>query len=250
MYRTLSTLLLGLLLATSGVKAQQPVLLTASHSPPYTGSELSEKGLAIEIVSHVLKRAGYIPQIEFNVWSRAMEGVSVGLYDALASTWYSDEQAEEFIYSDAYLDSRLILLKLRSDPVTYLDTSSLKGKRIGVSDDYAYGINMDEIPGLTEVPENHAIQNLLDLLNGKVDVIIGDQRTLAMQIHKYLHNDMQKFEVTDVKLPNRGRYLAASREIKSSKKLVVDFNRALASTRNDGSYAAIVAKWEKRYPLH
>lgn len=250
MYKTLSALLFGLLLSSTGAHAQKTVTLTASTSPPYADAKLPEQGLAMEVVSHILERAGYTPQISFKVWSRAMEGVSVGLYDALAAAWYSDERAKEYRFSDPYLTSKLILLKLRSDPMRYTDKSKLAGKRLGTQADYAYGVDFDAIPGLQLVPENHAIQNLLGLLNGRVDVVIGDQRTLAMQLHEYLPKELHKFEVVDANLPTRARHLAASRAIDGDEKLVADFNRALAEARKDGSYAAIVAKWDKRYQLN
>jgi len=249
MYKILSAMLLGLLLSTTTVYAQKTVTLTASHSPPYADDKLPQQGLAIEIVNHVLKQAGYDPQVNFKIWSRAMEGVSVGLYDALAAAWYSEERAKEYLFSDPYLGSKLILLKLRSVPGNYTSKADLAGKRLGTQAGYAYGMNLDKMPGLTLVPENHAIQNLMDLLNGKVDVVIGDQRTLSMQIHEYLHNDMHKFQVVDANLPTRNRHLAASRETDGKDKLVADFNRALAASRKDGSYQAIVAKWDERYPL-
>jgi len=250
MYKALSAVLLGLLLISNSALAQKAVSLTASTSPPYADKQLPEQGLAIEVVNHIFQRAGYAPQIEFKAWSRAMEGVSLGLYDALAAAWYSESRAEEYLFSDPYLTSKLILLKLRSDPMIYADKSHLAGKRLGTQVDYAYGVDFDQIAGLELVPENHAIQNLLDLLNGKVDVVIGDQRTLAMQLKTYLSKELHKFQVVDANLPTRARHVAASRAIEGEDKLVADFNRALAAARKDGSYAAIVAKWDKRYSLN
>ena len=131
MYKTLCALLFGLLLTSNAAQSQDTVTLTASTSPPYSDVKLPEQGLAMEVVSHVFKRAGYAPQIEFKVWSRAMEGVSVGLYDALAAAWYSDERAKEYLFSEPYLNSKLILLKLRSDRTVYVDKSHLAGKTVG-----------------------------------------------------------------------------------------------------------------------
>lgn len=250
MYRTLSVLLFALLVMSTTANAQKTVTLTASTSPPYADSKLPNQGLAMEVVTHVFKQAGYAPEIEFKIWSRAMEGVSVGLYDALAAAWYSDDRAKEFLFSEPYLPSKLILLKLRSDPTIYLDKSHLAGKRLGTQIDFAYDIDFDSISGLQLAPENHAIQNLLSLLNGKVDVVIGDQRTLAMQLHEYLPKELHKFQVVDANLPTRARHVAASLEIDGKDTLVADFNRALAAAKKDGSYDAIVAKWDQRYPLN
>ncbi len=250
MYKTLSALLVGLLLISAAAQAQKSVTLSASTSPPYADRQLPEQGLAMEVVSHVFKRAGYSPLINFDTWPRAMEGVSVGLFDALAAAWYSEARDKEYLFSEPYLSSKLILLKLRSNPANYTNISQLTGKRLGTQVDFAYGVDFQKVAGLTLVPENHAIQNLLGLLNGSVDVVIGDQRTLAMQLHAYLAHELHKFQVVDVNLPTRARHVAASRAIAGGEQLVADFNRALAEARADGSYAAIVAKWDKRYSLN
>ena len=97
--------------------------------------------------------------------------------------------------------------------------------------------------------ENHLIQNLLNLLNGSVDVVIGDQRTMALQLNEYLQQQRHKFEVLPIELPSRARHVAASRALVGSEKLVADFNRALAGTKKDGTHAAIVAKWDARYHI-
>jgi polar amino acid transport system substrate-binding protein len=246
-------LMLGLLLSVNSLQAladtPKTVTLSASTSPPYSDRQLPDQGLAMEIVTHVFKQAGYSPDIRFESWPRAMEGVSIGLVDALAAAWYSDARAQDYVFSEPYLPAKLILLKLRSDPTRYTDVSRLRGKRLGTQVDFAYGIDFDTIPGLRLAPENHAIQNLLGLLNGSVDVVIGDQRTLAMQLHEYLPRDVHKFEVVDANLPTRARHVAASKSIDSGEKLIADFNRALAAARKDSSYAAIIAKWDKRYPI-
>jgi polar amino acid transport system substrate-binding protein len=253
MNKTFGALLLGLLVicisAQAPAQSAKTVTLTASTSPPYADRQLPEQGLAMEVVSHVFERAGYTPKITFEIWPRAMEGVSAGLFDALAAAWYSESRAREYLFSDPYLTTKLILLKLRSDPTNFSDISQLAGKRLGTQVDFAYGVDFDKIAGLKLVPENHAIQNLLGLLNGSVDAVIGDQRTLAMQIHEYLSGDIQKFQVVDAQLPSRARHVAASRAIEGEDKMVADFNRALAAARKDGSYAAIVAKWDKLYPM-
>ena len=71
-----------------------------------------------------------------------------------------------------------------------------------------------------------------------------------MQLHEYLPKELHKFQVVDAKLPTRARHVAASLEIEGKDQLVADFNRALAAAKKDGSYDAIVAKWDKRYPLN
>lgn len=226
-----------------------PVRLLANTSPPYADRKLPEQGLALELVSHIMKRAGYESDISIEIWSRAMEGVRIGLYDALATAWYSEERDKDFLFSEPYLESRLILVKLRENPWPFSNLAQLEGRRLGVRSDYAYGVDFESIPGLKLVEENHLIQNLLDLINGSVDVVIGDQRTMALQINEYLPKQRHKFQVLSIELPPRARHVAASRALPGSEKLVADFNRALKETIEDGSHAAIVSKWDARYNI-
>ena len=115
--------------------------------------------------------------------------------------------------------------------------------------DYAYGVDFDSIPGLTLVEENHMIQNLMDLLNGRVDVVIGDQRTIALQLNEYLPKERHKFQVLPIDVPGRSRHVAASRALKGSEEMIDAFNKALAKAKQDGSHAAIIKKWDARYNI-
>ena len=85
-----------------------PVRMLANTSPPYADRKLPEKGLALELVSHIMKRAGYETDISIEIWSRALEGVRIGLYDALATAWYSEERSRDFLFSEPYLESKII----------------------------------------------------------------------------------------------------------------------------------------------
>ena len=253
MFKRFASLLLCALLPLAATAQQESapteVRLLANTSPPYADRKLPEQGLALELVSHILERAGYDPELSIEIWSRAMEGVRIGLYDALATAWYSDERAEDFLFSEPYLESRLIMVKLRSNPFPFMELSQLEGKRLGVRADYAYGTDFGAIPGITLVEENHLIQNLLNLLNGSVDVVVGDQRTMALQLNEYLSQQRHKFQVLPIDLPSPARHVAASRALPGSEKLVADFNRALAESIKDGSHAAIVEKWDARYNI-
>ena len=249
MSKKLLVVLISVLLISGTATGDQPVRLMVNTSPPYADRSLPEQGLALELVRHIFKRTGYTPEFTFESWPRAMEGVSLGLYDALGAAWYTESRAAEFLYSDPYLSSDLVLVKLRSNPADYFELAHLAGKRLGVRVDYGYGIDFGSVPDLQLVQENHVIQNLLNLLNGSVDLVLGDQRTLALQMHEYLGKDVHKFEVVTIDLPVRKRHIAASRAIAGEDKMITAFNRALAELLTDGSHAAIVAKCDKRYSI-
>jgi polar amino acid transport system substrate-binding protein len=233
---------------TSGVSAQQRVHLMASTSPPYVDRTLPEEGMALELVRHIFSRTPYGVDIGIETWARAIEGARIGIYDGLAVAWYSDARNEDFLFSKPYLDGRLIIVKRRDDPRRFGSLDDLAGGRLGVQVDYAYEIDFSAVPGLELVEENHLIQNLLKLAKGKIDFVIGDRRTMAQQLHEFMEGEVNRFEVLPIELPSRNRHVAASRELKGHADIVAAFNRALEETRKDGSYQAIMRRWDERYP--
>lgn len=226
--------------------AQDTVRLMANTSPPYSDKKLPEQGLAPEIVKHVFSGTLYKPDITIDNWSRAVEGASLGVYDGLAAAWYSEARNQDLLFSEPYLASKLIILKLRSNPRQYSALQDLEGGRLGVRVDYAYGVDFDAIPDLTLVQENHLIQNLLKLLSGSVDFVIGDRRTIIMQLNEYLSDKMTKFQVLDLPLPQVQRHVAISRERADHEKVIAAFNASLAESRKNGSLDEIVKRWDTR----
>ncbi len=227
--------------------ADTTVKLMANTSPPYADAKLPDEGLALELVKHIYSRTDYAPEITIESWSRAIEGAQLGVYDGLASVWYTEARNQDLLFSEPYLDSKLIMLKLRARRGSLRSLDDLSGRRLGIRADYAYGIDFEGIPNVTLVEENHMIQNLLNLLNGSVDVVIGDQRTVAMQINDYLGDQRSKFQVIPLDLPGRQRHVALNRELEGHEAVIAAFNKALAEVRKDGSYDAIIEKWDQRY---
>ena len=246
-------LLAALLVVSSGslsaLGEEKTVSLMVNTWSPYVDQELPGQGVAMELVTELFSRAGYQTEIKVEAWQRAMEGVRVGLYDALGATWYTKAREQDFIYSEPYLENDLIMLKLRALPGDYLELSHLAGSRLGVLADYEYGIDFAAISGLTLVPENHDIQSLLNLINRKVDFVIGDRRALVVQLDEFLSSQKSLLVEVPLNLPTRPLYIAASRSGAQSQEIVDAFNSALAAARSDGSYAKLLARWSEEFQM-
>ena len=161
--------------------------------------------------------------------------------------WYSKERDKDLLFSKPYLRSELLILKLRSNRGTYTSLDQLAGSRLGIRTDYAYGIDFDAIPDLTLVQQDQLVPNLLNLLDGKVDFVIADQRTAAMQLHEFFSDKITQFAVVEIALPPVERHVAASRAWPDAETMIAEFNRALDAAQKDGSLQAIIDKWDERY---
>ena len=247
MLRFALMLVASLALCSSGAFAQQKLKLMANTSPPYADVKLPEQGFALEMVRHVFAGTDYTPEIIIESWSRAVEGAQIGVYDGLAAAWFSEERNKELLFSEPYLGSKLVILKRHSDRNDYRKLTDLAGGRLGVRADYAYGVDFSGIPGLTLVEENHLVQNLLRLLNGSVNFVIGDLRTVNMTLEQFLADRRGQFAVANISLPKVERHVAVNRSLAGHEKIITEFNASLAKARKDGSLQDIIKKWDQRY---
>jgi len=235
------------LVFAAGNVAAEDVQLKANISPPYADEKLPERGVAIELVEHIFAATSYRASIDLGNWSRALEGAEIGIYSGLAAAWYTPERSKDLLFSDSYLDSEIVIVKLRKQRAKIHSPADLSGWRLGTRADYAYGVDFAAIPDIRLVEENYLIQSLLNLLNGKVDFVVGDKRTVIMEIDQYLGDRKHQLELIRIGLPNRARHLAISRDLPGHEKLVSEFNQALKNAKQDGSHAAIIDKWTARY---
>jgi polar amino acid transport system substrate-binding protein len=249
MLRTTLLLVLTLFIIVGPARADDPVKMMTNTWSPYVDPELPEQGLAIELVSHIFARAGYTVENTIESWPRAMEGVSIGLADVLGAAWRDDIRDQRFIYSEPYLINELIVVKRREMQGRHYSIGALADSRIGLIPDYAYGVNFTELPGVEIVYENHIIQNLVNLLDKKVDFVVGDRRVIAAKLNEFLADRRHEIEVASISLPPRALYIAGSRATERPARLVEEFNTALAEVKRDGSYQKIIEKWLERYPL-
>ncbi len=245
-------LLVALLLldtVRASAETPAPVTMMTNTWPPYVDAQLPEGGLALELVTHIFQQAGLPVDNSIERWPRAMEGVRVGLYDVLGAAWRDEERERDFIYSDPYLLNDIILVTTKAANRRPRSLEQLAGSRIGVLEDYSYGVDLKGIDGVSLVVENHMIQSLMNLFNGKVDYVIGDNRVIALMLSEYLEDRRGELTPLDITLPNRGLYVAASRSKVGTEDLIARFNTALAKARSDGSYQRIVDAWNQRYAM-
>ena len=226
----------------------QPLLaleLTVVHSgawPPYSDAGLPQHGLAIDLVTTALQRAGHQPVVRVDSLERILEGGKIGVYDVFATPWYSDDRNQYLAFSEPYLESRIRFIKRKDKKLEFNNFGDLKGLMIGVVKDYAYDDTFNESRDLIKISERNLIQNLLKLTQNRLDVTLDDELVLQYEINQYLPNSMQELQMLPKPLAVRGIHIGVSRENPAHAQIVADFDKAIAAMKQDGSYAKIVAK--------
>jgi polar amino acid transport system substrate-binding protein len=215
--------------------------VTGSLWIPYLDDELPNGGLAADLVRTALTRAGY--QVEANIesWPRAYQGAAIGVYDVVAAVWRNDARAADLLFSEAYLLNDIVLLSRPGLAVEFETLADLRGYRIGVVRGYAYDETFDRA-GLNWVTNNHLIQNLLLLRQGKLDLIVGDKWSIFDQISRFMPDSLSGFTLVAQPVARRGLRLGVSRLNSDAATITWRFNEAITEMKSDGTYTAILKK--------
>jgi phospholipid transport system substrate-binding protein len=229
-------------------KSETPILKMAGHNwEPYISNQLPANGLAVNLVTEILERAGYQVEMEFMPWQRVAEGMSDGSVDMSVASWYNETRARESQFTDSYITNDLIIIKRKQDKLVYSNTDEFKayiekrGYRLGVFKDYGYGDEFSEIAPLVSLNfYKYCKQMLRDVANKSTDIALLDKWTVSNSL-AHSKNIADHLEVMPT-LIQRGLHVTISKQRDDHKLIAEAFNKALAQMKKDGSYQQLLNK--------
>ncbi len=243
MMRKRCLLLSFLTFFTTTAMAVQNISIVSSQWSPYVDASLPDKGLAFALVNQALQRKGYRPQLHIASWSRALEGVQIGVFDATCAIWKTPAREHDLLFSKPYLRNKISFIKKKSLSLDYSRLSDLKGLIIGTVRGYAYNDAFDHNRGLLKVPSNFIIQNLQKLHSGQIDLSLGDERAIRYALQQVLPTQADSFSFVQPALTYKKLYLAVSKHNKKAQTIIDDFNQAIKDMQQDGSYDKLVSQY-------
>ena len=163
-------ILIMLLLSATQMKGQG-LKLASDVWPPFT-NKVQEVHFAQDLVLEALKRnnrSAEVSIIEF-------KDVSIGIYeekfDGSAAMWKNEERAALLLFSEPYLQNRLVLVARKGSPVYYSALAELRGKKLAIVESYDYGPQLTNLKTITLAKTSSDQESLNMLLAGKVDYIL------------------------------------------------------------------------------
>src|SRR5688572_20530951 len=112
------------------VQAQQ-IHLASTHWPPFTDKEGSPR-VAIDLVHMALVRAGYVATTTIVPEGTLTAALERGEFAGSVALWRSAEREVFLLYSEPYLENRMVLVGRTGSDVRARKWSELSGKKIGI----------------------------------------------------------------------------------------------------------------------
>lgn len=222
--------------------------LQAVTDPSFVPFEMMDQetgkmvGFDMDILAEVAKRAGFDYDLRTMDFNGIIPAVQTGNADvALAGITITEEREQIIDFSDPYYDSGLrILVPTGSDVST---VSDLKGKKVGTkigSTSYDFlNENLGKDADITPYPGSADMY--LALMSGSVDAVFYDAPNVG-----YFAKTKGGDRVKTVGPLYEGQQYGIA--FSDGSDWVEPTNKALASMREDGTYAEIHKKWFGEMP--
>lgn len=233
--------LLGLLLVAQA-SAGEKLRLVADAWPPFTDVNLVNGGLATDIVSTALKRAGYASEFEQVPWARAMLGLGEGRYDVLINAWFTHERTLIGEFSNEYLVNRVRFLKRKDNPITFDNLKDLYPHPVAVVRGYAYSNAFDNDPLLQKVPVHSFSMAVRMVAVGRVDLTAEDEYVARYNLNLEPQDVRDSVEFLPKSLSENSLHILVSLKNPDHAKIVASFDREIIEMKADGSYDKLFHK--------
>ena len=231
----LSAVLLG---SAAVVNAQDITFAMEPSYPPFefTNEKGDIVGFDVDVANAICKEIQATCKFKGESFDALIPNLKAKRFDAAISAMdITETRAKQVLFSDAYYDSTASYVALKGKAT--LDTA----KNIGVQNGTTFQqYTIAETKQYAPKAYASLQDAILDLKNGRIDIIFGDTAVLADMIDKEPDIQFVGDKVTNKKYFGNGLGIAMN---KSSKELAENLNKGLRAIKANGEYQKIYDKW-------
>ncbi len=217
----------------------QNINLAAEIWPPFSDVK-GEKGFALELVREGLLRGGVEMELTIIEFDAVMDGINSHTFQGSPTLWKTADRENYLLYSEPYLENRLILVGRKGSDVSAKSLKELKDKRIAIISGYAYGTSVYSTLDAILIPGKNDQENLEKLLTFKTDYMLVDELLISYLL-TYQLNDISRFlEIGKEAFLVQPLHLAILKSLPDAQKIIDDFNNNISAMMSDGTYNKIL----------
>lgn len=232
-------LLLACALITLSISAQESALKLAADAWPLFTNVEGEKSILTDLVQEALRRVDVESSVDIIEFSDVLQKIETGEYDGSPALWISDKRQEKYLFSEPYLNNQLILVGKKGSDVSATSFQELKGKKIGVVDNYAYG-DFGKNNDLVIIPDVSNQKNLENLLSDKIDYMLVDALLIQYMLKYQLNDVTAHLAIGQKPLLIKSLHLALGKDVENAQEILSSFNQEIHEMIADESYNRIL----------
>ena len=221
-------------LSTAQSTQKGDLRLVSTAWSPFTNAP-GQPRLALDLVESALGRIGLSARTTIVEPARYTPALLSGEFDGSAAAWKDTERETALIFSQPYLENRLILVGRRGADVSATALNQLDGKRVAIVEGYSYGDALD-FSGASLVRSRSDEDSLALLLASKTDYTLMDELVVQYLVDNYPTQASTRLEIGSKALVTRPLYLAVKRARPDAETIVTRFNGEVRAMIVDRTY--------------
>jgi len=227
--------------------AQKVLCLATSPYAPYIIYDSKKndiKGIDIDIMREIYGRHNIDLDILITPWDTSLKMINEGVCDIIPSISKTSDRASQMNFSKSYREEEVFAFYLCGNAKWSLNKlSDLKGKCVGIIEDYAYFNEFDKDPNIHKQASINEDILFKKLSKGQVDAIIIEEMTGDY----YLKNVIEDKNIEKATLIKRiKRENVSNMAFTKAKEMtgyISMFNDGMDSIRKDGTLDRIIKKY-------
>jgi polar amino acid transport system substrate-binding protein len=228
-------LILAIAVASLVVSAQNRQLRMVSTAwPPFTNPP-GQPRYALDLVENAFGRIGVTANTSIVDAAQFTTSLLDGAFDGSAAAWKDPQRESVLLFSQPYLENRLILVARKGDDVSAMTLAGLAGKRVAIVEGYSYGETIDN-SGPLFVRSRSEEDSLRMLLDGGVDYTLMDELVVQYILSNHASEAQSRLQLGSRPLVTRQLYLALRRTLPDAQTMVNRFNAQLQGMIADRTY--------------
>jgi ABC-type amino acid transport substrate-binding protein len=232
------TILLLVCSAASFLAHQQPapLRLVSTAWPPFTNAS-GQPRFALDLVETALGRVGVSAQTAIVSAAEFTPSLLSPRFDGSAAAWKDAEREQVLVFSEPYLENRLVLVARHGADVSAKTLAALEGKRVAIVEGYPYGDAIEGAGGKPAYVRSRSEEDSVSqLLKGNVEYTLMDELVVQYIVEHYPNESRARLQIGSTPLVTRALHLAVRRSRPDAGAIIKGFNAQLRSMIADRTY--------------
>ena len=233
--RGLPIVLAAVVATISIVSAQNRSLRFVSPvRPPFTDTAPKPR-FALDLVENALQRLNVSARTTLVPNGDYGNALLTGPYDGTAVAWRDATREKALLFSEPYLENRLVLAGRKGADVSAKTLADLKGKKLAIINGYAYGDeNLNAGPEF--VRTGGEPESVRMLLAGEVEYVLMDELVVQYIVNDYPEEARTRLSIGTTPLLIRPVHLALHRSLPDAAVIIKGFNAQVKHMILDRTY--------------
>ena len=221
-------------MATLSAQTSPQLSLVSTAWAPFTNAP-GQPRFALDLVEAALRRIKRSSSTTIVPPAQFTPALLSGKFDGSAAAWKDAERERELLFSEPYLENRLVLVGRFGADVSAKTVADLKGRRVAIVEGYAYGDAVEK-SGAIFVRAASEEESLSLLLKLAVDFTLMDDLVVEYIVRNYPKESATRLQIGSTPLITRELYLALRKTLPDAATIIAGFNAQLRGMVADRTY--------------